>query len=94
MLKPRKEGEELPDYYVTPNDIALAKLQPIKNYLPSKIIHNKTLCMFHNDKNASLHIYTNSYYCFSCGAKGDSIAMIQKLKNCSFTHAVKFLIGK
>ena len=92
MLKPRPEG--LPAYYVTPNDVALAKLQPIKNYLPSKVVNNKTICMFHNDKNASLHIYTNSYYCFSCQAQGDTIALIQKLKNCSFTYAVKFLLNK
>jgi len=92
MLKPRPEG--LPTYYVTANDIAMAKLQPIKNYLPSKVVNNKTLCLFHADKNASMHIYGTTYHCFTCGAHGDTIAIIQKLRNCSFTSAVKFLIGK
>lgn len=92
MLKPRKEG--LPDYYVTPNDVAMAKLQPIKNYLPNKVVHNKTLCLFHTDTQPSMQIYGNTYHCYSCNAHGDTISIIQKLRNCSFTAAVKFLIGK
>lgn len=92
MLKPRPEG--LPDYYVTPNDITMAKLQPIKNYLPNKIVNNKTLCLFHSDRTPSMQIYGNTYHCYSCNAHGDIIAIIQKLKNCSFTAAVKFLIGR
>lgn len=92
MLKPRKEG--LPEYYVTPNDIALAKLQPIKNYLPNKIVHNKTLCLFHADSQPSMQIYSTTYHCYSCNAHGTIIDIIMKLKNCSFTQAVKFLIGK
>lgn len=90
--KPRKDG--LPEYYVTNSEIALAKLQPIKNYLPNKIIQNKTLCLFHSDSQPSMHIYGNSYHCYACGAHGDVIEIIMKLKNCSFTVAVRFLIGK
>jgi hypothetical protein len=92
MLKPRPEG--LPSHYVSPNDIAMAKMQSIRNYIPGKIVQNKTLCLFHADKNESMHVYDTSYYCFACGAKGDTIALIMKLKNCSFTVAVKFLLNK
>lgn len=92
MHKPRKDG--LPAHYVTSADVALAKMQPIKNYLPSKVIQNKTLCLFHTDKQPSMHIYGSTYHCYSCGAHGTSIDIIMKLRNCSFTVAVKFLIGK
>lgn len=92
MLKPRPEG--LPAYYVTPNDVAMAKLQPIKNYLPNKIVHNKTLCLFHADSQPSMQIYGTTYYCYSCNAHGTVVDIIMKLRNCSFTSAVKFLINK
>jgi hypothetical protein len=92
MLKPRKEGEPTP--FLTPAEIALAKMQPIRNYIPNKIVHNKTLCLFHTDSQPSMHLYTNSYYCFSCGAQGDTIALVMKVYNRSFTNAVRFLIGK
>ena len=92
MLKPRPEG--LPDYYVTPNDVALAKLQNVKQYLPTSTIHNKALCIFHDDKNASMHVYGTTYHCYACGAHGTTVDIIMKLRNCSFTAAVKFLINK
>ena len=92
MLKPRPEG--LPEYYVTPNDIAMAKQQSIRNFLPWNTTHNKTLCIFHDDKNASMHLYGSTYHCYACGAHGTTIDIIMKLRNCSFTAAVKFLLNK
>lgn len=53
------------------------------------------LCPFHNEKTPSFVIYAdqNSYHCFGCGANGDSISFIQKLKDCSFNDAIGFLAG-
>lgn len=91
MLRPRKEGEVTP--FLTHAEIARAKLVPISTFL--KVSTSKKVnCLFHNDKNASMHIYVNNYYCFSCQASGDVISVVQKLRNCSFSQAVKFLIGK
>jgi len=46
----------------------------------------KTLCPFHNDSKPSLALYpeTNTYYCFSCGAYGDALNLLIKVRNCSF----------
>lgn len=91
MLKPRKEG--VPTPYITQSEISLARSQNISMFLkiPS---HKKVNCLFHSDKVASMHIYGNTYYCFSCNAKGSVIDVVMKLRNCTFTQAVKFLINK
>jgi hypothetical protein len=92
LLTPPKEGQS--NGLLTSNDIAMAKLQPISNYLKVGPSH-KTHCLFHGeDKNPSLHIYPDGYHCFSCGAHGTVIDVIMKLRNCSFTAAVRFLLGK
>ena len=33
----------------------------------------KALCPFHNDRNPSLYVADDHYYCFACGAHGDVI---------------------
>lgn len=87
MLDPKKE---VSTFAITTDQIALAKLQPISNFI--KIPHGKKImCLFHDDKVPSLHIYDTSYYCFACGAHGTTIDIIMKLKGCSFSSAVRFL---
>ena len=36
----------------------------------------KIECPKHEDKTASLHLYDDDYYCFSCGATGDGIGLV------------------
>ena len=36
-------------------------------------------CPFHNDKNPSMKLNENYFYCFGCGAKGDVIEFTSKL---------------
>jgi len=50
-------------------------------------------CPFHEDKNASLKVYTkdNRFICFGCGAKGSPIDFVMQFKNCSFKEAVNYL---
>lgn len=89
LYSPRPK--DVPDNLLTSGEIARAKLIPIGTFLkvPS---HKKVQCLFHADKNPSLHIYGNGYHCFVCGAHGDVISVVMKLKSCSFTHAVRFLL--
>lgn len=91
MYTPRKEGEV--SNLLSPSDIAQAKLVPISTFIkvPS---HKKVVCLFHADKTPSLHIYGTTYHCFVCSAHGSTVDIVMKLRNCSFTAAVKFLIGK
>lgn len=53
----------------------------------------KTNCIFHDDKNPSLVIYTktNTFFCFGCQESGDSIKFYMKLHDCDFKTAIKEL---
>lgn len=47
---------------------------------------NKILCLFHTDKNPSMHIYSDHFYCFSCGESGDIITFLTKFYNVSISE--------
>lgn len=49
------------------------------------------LCPFHNDRNASMHVYPGNrgFHCFSCGAGGSVIDFVMKLFGLPFADAVK-----
>lgn len=50
------------------------------------------LCPFHDDKDPSFFIYEEKRFkCFGCGAVGDVITFIQKIKEISFPQAMKHL---
>lgn len=72
-------------------NIDKAKQYPITEFLEFK--GRITHCIFHNERTPSLYYYpnTNTVYCFSCHAFGDSIKVYQQLNNCTFIEAVKAL---
>ena len=41
--------------------------------------YGKALCPFHNDRNPSLYVADDHYYCFACGEHGDVIDFVGKL---------------
>ncbi len=51
-----------------------------------------TSCPFHSDNKPSFAMYedNNSFYCFSCGAKGDSYSLIQQVLGLTFSEALEF----
>lgn len=51
-----------------------------------------TLCPFHEDKVPSFALYkeTNTFYCFSCGATGDSYSLAMKLLGYDFKAAAEY----
>lgn len=51
------------------------------------------LCPFHNEKTPSFTVYENtqSFYCFGCGAGGDSVSFMRKIENLDYIDAVKAL---
>lgn len=60
---------------------------------PSK----KIKCLWHKEKTASLHYFSDSncLYCFGqCGKRYDAIDVYRKLHNCSFKEAYEALGGK
>jgi DNA primase len=50
----------------------------------------KGLCPFHRERTPSFHVSPDrgTYYCFGCGAKGDSISFLQEFEGLSFVEAL------
>ena len=58
----------------------------------SDIKNGMNHCVFgHKDKNPSLSVKNNLFNCFSCGAKGTTVAFMMKREGCTFADAVKRL---
>ena len=55
--------------------------------------HRVARCPFHEDQTPSLGVYcdTDRFYCFACGATGDTIAFIQRFYRVSFREAIERL---
>lgn len=51
------------------------------------------LCPFHSEKSPSCTVYpeTDSFYCFGCGAGGDTVTFIRLIENLEYMEAVKLL---
>ena len=54
------------------------------------------LCPFHSEKTPSFTVFSrsNSFYCFGCGAGGDSITFVMKAENLDYPSAVEFLASR
>lgn len=50
-------------------------------------------CPFHKEKTASMKIYSDSYYCFGCGAHGDIFSFISAMDGLSFREVFLELGG-
>ncbi len=53
----------------------------------------KGLCPFHSEKTPSFTVYpaSSSFYCYGCGAGGDTVSFIMKAENLDYPSAVEFL---
>ncbi len=86
MYDPPKPSEE----GVTDAEIARAREYPIKNLVKMK--GKNTLCLWHNDRNPSMHVYPDNHaFCFPCHKTADSIEFVRKLYGLDFIGAVKYL---
>lgn len=51
-------------------------------------------CPFHaGDREPSLKVYTDNFYCYGCNEAGDIFSFVQKMESCSFSEAFKILGG-
>ena len=55
--------------------------------------YGKALCPFHNDRNPSLYVADDYYYCFACGEHGDVIDFVGKLFQLSPYDAARKLVA-
>jgi len=68
--------------------IQKAKAYPIENLM--KIQQNKGECLWHEDRDPSLHYYRkdNKVHCFVCNKQWDSIDVVMKQHDCDLKEAV------
>lgn len=85
----------MPSYYLAKKICEAVNITALMSEY-GEIKNNAMRCIFHNDHDASLHIYenTNSFYCFGCQAGGDPISFIMKAQNIEFTEACRYLIDR
>ena len=55
--------------------------------------YGKALCPFHNDRNPSLYVADDHYYCFACGEHGDVIDFAGRLFQLSPYDAARKLMA-
>lgn len=54
--------------------------------------HHKAICPFHDDRRPSMQIYAHDYHCFVCGAHGDAIGFVARLKGCTMHEAAQIVV--
>lgn len=54
-----------------------------------------TRCPFHDDRRPSLQVNPAKglWHCFPCGIGGDGIALVERLRGCTFAEAVREVVG-
>ena len=63
----------------------------VAQHLGIKVQHHKALCPFHSDHTPSLTFKKNKYRCWSCGASGDTISLVEKVLHKDFKEACRWL---
>jgi hypothetical protein len=48
-------------------------------------------CLLHNEANASMKIYPDHAFCFSCQGHLDTIALVQHVQGCDFITALRWI---
>lgn len=53
--------------------------------------HFRCSCVFHTEKTASMHVWSDHYHCFGCGAHGDVFDYVQATQSLDFAAALREL---
>jgi len=88
-----RKKQKVPAGSITDVDIECAKATPIRSLITVRK-DGKAKCLWHDDKNPSMHVYPDHVYCFSCARHGDAIDVTMAQQNISFIEAVKVLTKK
>ena len=67
--------------------------EAVERYGVSVNRQGKALCPFHNDRNPSLYVADDHYYCFACGEHGDVIDFVGRLFQLSPYDAARKLMA-
>jgi DNA primase catalytic core len=91
-LKSNNSGKK---YFISDSDLQLIHDVPIRDVIEKHVSlkqeghRYKACCPFHQENTPSFTVFPNteSFHCFGCGASGDSIAFVMKMKNFTFPEA-------
>ena len=76
------------------NDIEKLRLLPcegVAQRLGLTVKRHKALCPFHSDHTPSMTFKKGKYKCWSCGERGDTISLVQKVLGKNFVDACRWL---
>ena len=66
-------------------------IEGVAERLGLRVTRHKSLCPFHDDHHPSLTFKKNKYRCWSCGASGDAISLVEKVLGKGFKEACRWL---
>ena len=71
-------------------------IEGVAERLGLQVARHKCLCPFHDDHHASMSfsIKRNTYRCWSCGASGDAISLVEKVLGKGFREACLWLANE
>lgn len=64
-------------------------MEEVALYLGLTVKNHNVSCPFHNEKTPSMKLFEKSFFCFGCGATGDTITLVSKMLNVSPYEALK-----
>ena len=99
-LKPVKMDEpfEGKGERLTAEQVAAAKQVDCANFadiVKEEVGRKWALCPYHNEETPSFCCYPGDkgFYCYGCGESGDTIKLVQTLKDLNFVDAVKYILN-
>jgi len=69
-------------------------IEGVAERLGLRVTRHKSLCPFHDDHHPSLTFKKNKYRCWSCGASGDAISLVEKMLGKGFREACLWLANE
>lgn len=65
--------------------------EDVARYMGLTVKNHNVSCPFHSDRTPSMKLYKTSFFCFGCGATGDTITLASKMLNVSPCEALERL---
>lgn len=68
------------------------KPRELAEHLNIEIFKNTIRCPFHNDNKPSMFLYDDSFKCFACGERANTIQFLRQYLNLSFNKALEYIV--
>ncbi len=68
---------------------AAASMEAIMDHYGIEVRKGVARCPFHNERNPSMKVYRDGYFCFGCGNGGDAITFVARMDHVSNAEAAR-----